>query len=285
MVPQGPTGEERSWPYFFMSHAHPKGAREDDPPESTPRRLVHQLYTELCWHLREICDPIEVTGDNVRMGWVDSEIQVGTDWGRWLADQLATCRVFVPLLSPAYFKSDMCGREWKAFSERRTEPRWPGWEHTESIVPICWAPLPGEMPAIAAKIQHISGEFPPSYQRTGLYGLMARPKMREDREETIYLLAERIRDVAYRNCINRGKPRQNLDDVPSAFGEESGPPLLHVGRPPGGRAGRAEEVDGDEAAGRGWGRARPGEGRPGRRCRHRRSRPRRPPRPWRGRWR
>jgi hypothetical protein len=256
MVPQGPTGEERSWPYFFMSHAHPEGAREDDLPESTPRRLVHQLYTELCRHLREICDPIEASGENVRMGRVDSGIQVGTDRGRWLADQLATCRVFVPLLSPAYFQSERCGREWTAFTERRTEPRRAGWEHIQSIVPVCWVPLQQEMPEIAAKLQQISGDFPPSYQRLGLYGLMARPEMREERAEAIFLLAERIRDVAYRIRIMRGAPRQSLDGVPNVFANESGPPRLLFGPPPGeGKAelpewNWAEEAGGGAAGGR-----------------------------------
>ncbi|NEE46574.1 TIR domain-containing protein, partial [Streptomyces sp. SID8455] len=56
-------------------------------------------------------------------GFMDREIRSGEGWSERLGETLATCRVFVPLFSPRYFASEMCGKEWHAFEQRAIHHR------------------------------------------------------------------------------------------------------------------------------------------------------------------
>ena len=228
------TSEDSVWPYFFLSHAHPPGSRFGSKRKSGPKKLVQRLFDSLCDHLGEICPSIGETP----MGMMDTRIAVGEDWGSWLSNQLSVCRVFVPLLSPGYFASEMCGKEWAVFKQRTVRQRHtPGGSGSEgvAIVPVLWAPMPlEEMPGVARALQFKEGSFPESYQEMGLYGLMARPKMKRDCQESVYLLAERIRDVARQTVITEGT-RPSLTTVRSIFvdpHEEKKPPRIRLAEPP-----------------------------------------------------
>jgi len=249
MVPQEPVGEERSWPYFFLSHAHPAGSKDAHRPQPLAEVLVRRLYEQLCDHLEQLCPPI--LGEATPMGLMDSRIDVGEPWNQWLAEQLGCCRVFVPLLSPPYVHSDMCGREWAVFAERETWLRrgGTGAEKPSAIVPVQWAPFLGGMPEPAARLQYNRGDFPASYKKFGLYGLMARPTMKDDAADTIYLLAERIRDVAFHVRIAKGKPRSSLKGVRSAFLVQTEPRLPRIGRPDGDAPGAPGEEGAEDEGG------------------------------------
>jgi hypothetical protein len=226
------TSEDSVWPYFFLSHAHPPGSRNGSKRKSGPKKLVQRLFDALCDHLGEICP----SNGETPMGMMDSRIAVGEDWDTWLSYQLSVCRAFLPLLSPGYFASEMCGKEWAAFAERKTWPRATGPDsgaaQGRAIIPVLWAPMPlDEMPPPARRLQFNEGSFPESYHEMGLYGLMARPKMKRDCQESVYLLAERIRDVARQTVIEEGR-RPSLTTVTSIFVESRKPPRIHLAEPP-----------------------------------------------------
>lgn len=212
----GVDGEAGNRPYFFLSHAHSPAVRGESRRLGRPAKLVRRLFFELCDHLGELCPPI----GTVPVGMMDGSIAVGEDWSQWLSQQLSQCRVLVALLSPGYFASEMCGKEWAAFSARpvrlaagveagRTAPT--------AVVPVRWVPTPlHEMPPAVRRLQYQHGDFPESYRSQGLYALMARPAMKADRRESVYLLAERIKEVATRTVVQEGEV-PDLAKVESAF--------------------------------------------------------------------
>jgi hypothetical protein len=228
---------EENRPYFFLSHAHAAGTRDGSRRPARPTTLVRRLFFELCDHLGELCPPISP----VPVGMMDARIEMGEDWAAWLGRQLGQCRVLVALLSPGYFASEMCGKEWAAFSSRAVRhvpgaagPTADPTAVPSAIVPVRWVPTPlDEMPAAARRLQFAHGDFPESYLSHGLYALMARPAMKADRRESVYLLAERIKEVAARTEIERGAAL-DLDRVPNAFAAVEAAerlPRLHPGLP------------------------------------------------------
>ncbi|MBC3842855.1 hypothetical protein GXW82_29795 [Streptacidiphilus sp. 4-A2] len=50
---------------------------------------------------------------------MDRGMHLGEGWVGRLSDALASCRVFVPLYSPRYFRSEPCGQEWRGFASRQ----------------------------------------------------------------------------------------------------------------------------------------------------------------------
>ena len=207
-------------PYFFLSHAHSPATRRESRRLGRPAKLVRRLFFELCDHLEVLCPPI----GTVPVGVMDSTIEVGEDWSQWLSQQLSQCRVLVALLSPGYFASQMCGKEWAAFSARPVRPAVAaeaGRATPTAIVPVRWVPTSlAEMPSPVSRLQYQHGDFPESYRTQGLYALMARPAMKADRRESVYLLAERIKEVATSTVIEQGVA-QDLAKVKSAFAEST----------------------------------------------------------------
>lgn len=71
------------------------------------------------------------------------EIETGDQWDLRLLGALQQSKVLVPLYSPAYFKSEYCGREWNLFHLRRQ--RWgqmnPGPNLPAVIRPVVWIPI------------------------------------------------------------------------------------------------------------------------------------------------
>ena len=89
-------------PFFFLSYAHsPKG----EPGGQDPDLWIAQLYDALCDHIGQLTD----LPPGSKPGFMDRELQQGQEWPWRLSNALATCRVFVPLYSKRYFKSEHCG--------------------------------------------------------------------------------------------------------------------------------------------------------------------------------
>jgi len=75
-----------------------------------------------------------------------SDLPTGVSWQEELKDRLNSAQVFLALLSPGYFMSDVCSKEWRFF-EKRMELDGRG---TGLVQPVLWSPkahleLPGGM--------------------------------------------------------------------------------------------------------------------------------------------
>lgn len=173
-------------PFFFLSYAH--GPR-DYLAGRDPDLWITQLYEDLCEHIRGLSG----LRSGTRPGFMDRELQPGQEWPRRLSVALATCRVFVPLYSRTYFKSEQCGKEWFAFNLRRLNYRARNVRPVETIVPALWVPVRnGRLPEAASSVQSNSADFGELYAEHGFYGIMKVSRWRDAYEMAVYLLARRI---------------------------------------------------------------------------------------------
>jgi FxsC-like protein len=198
-------------PFFFLSYAH--GPR-DDPGGRDPDLWVAQLFDDLCEHIKSLAD----LPPGKKAGFMDRELRQGHEWPRRLSKALATCRVFVPLYSRRYFKSEHCGKEWFAFNRRRLNYQAKNASYVETIVPALWIPVrDGRLPEATTAVQYNSSAFSPLYAEHGFYGIMKVSRWREAYEEAVYLLARQIVDAAEASPVEPGDlgPYESL---PSAFG-------------------------------------------------------------------
>ncbi|MGW6731624.1 TIR-like protein FxsC [Streptomyces sp. NPDC055013] len=196
-------------PYFFLSYAHTPSL--DD--SSDPDMWVHRLFRDLS----EDVMAMTAAPANVPIGFMDREMRTGQVWSHRLSEALATCRVFVPLYSPRYFVSDMCGREWSAFSRRQRHHHASSPPAPAAIVPALWTPVPRrQLPQTAQNLHYDHDQFGREYATLGLYGLMKLRSFRQHYEKTTYLLARTIVAAAQQSPPPVGPPL-DFAQLPSAF--------------------------------------------------------------------
>jgi FxsC-like protein len=205
-------------PYFFLSFAH---TPRDDHAGQDPDLWIAQFYSDLCDHVALLAD----LPPGVKPGFMDREIRQGYEWSWRLSQALATCRVFVPLYSRRYFRSEHCGKEWFAFSRRMLNQKAGNVRAREAIVPALWIPVPhASLPAVAQSVHFKPSDFGELYAEHGFYGTMKVRRWREDYEAAVYLLACRIVEVAEGAPAASGPP-EPYESLPSAFGgtDQAGP--------------------------------------------------------------
>lgn len=184
---------------------------------------VERLFQDLCGHVMALTD----LPAGAPAGFIDREIRSGEGWSERLGEALATCRVFVPLFSPRYFASEMCGKEWYAFAQRAIHHRARSNQSAEAIVPALWVPVPPtQLPGPAERLQFNHRDFGDRYVSDGLYGLIKLKLFEEEYERAVYELAKRIVTVADTIRLGTGRP-VDYRLAPSAFG----PPDSGVGGP------------------------------------------------------
>ncbi|ORT60112.1 FxsC protein [Streptomyces sp. CB03238] len=186
---------------------------------------VERLYRDLCGHVMAMTD----LPAGASAGFMDREIRSGEGWSERLGEVLATCRVFVPLFSPRYFASEMCGKEWYAFATRAIYHHAKHNKPADAIVPALWVPVPPEqLPGPAERLQFNHRDFGDRYVTDGLYGLIKLRIFAEEYERAVYELAKRIVSVADTAGISPGRP-VDYRSAPSAFGTPGrGPRPLQV---------------------------------------------------------
>ncbi|UQX04901.1 TIR-like protein FxsC [Streptomyces sp. RerS4] len=202
-------------PYFFLSYAH---TPRFGPGGPDPDMWVERLFRDLCAHVMALT----ALPAGSEAGFMDREIRSGEGWSERLGAALATCRVFVPLFSPRYFASEMCGKEWYAFAQRAIHHEAISNEPAEAIVPALWVPVPpSQLPGPAERLQFNHNTFGERYVTDGLYGLIKLRGYAEQYEQAVYELARRIVRVA--ETVRLGPVRPvDYRVVPSAFGPAGG---------------------------------------------------------------
>ncbi|MFB7954161.1 TIR-like protein FxsC [Streptomyces sp. NPDC056045] len=210
-------------PYFFLSYAHTPGYGGGTDPDM----WVERLFRDLCDHVAAMTD----LPAGAPAGFMDREVRSGEGWSERLGEVLATCRVFVPLFSPRYFASEMCGKEWYAFAQRAIHHRARSSRPAEAIVPALWVPVPpSQLPGPAERLQFDHRDFGDRYVSDGLYGLIKLRIFAEEYERAVYELAKRIVNVADTTRIGIGRP-VDYRQAPSAFGPRnsaSGPRPIRI---------------------------------------------------------
>ncbi|MFI5531501.1 TIR-like protein FxsC [Kitasatospora sp. NPDC051853] len=202
-------GAER--PYFFLSYAHVPRARTKGAGD--PNQWVSQLYEDLCEAVLALTD----YRSGRPVGFMDQSMHQGQLWAKRLSQELATCRVFVPLYSPRYFSSLACGQEWHSFTQRPVFPARQTSERTSGIVPVLWVPMSDrQLPEVARQLQFNHRGFGREYEDEGLYALMRLGYFRKAYELAVFRLARRIVEVAENTVIPPGRAL-DFNAQPSAF--------------------------------------------------------------------
>ncbi|MFC9425187.1 MULTISPECIES: FxsC protein [unclassified Streptomyces] len=208
-------------PYFFLSYAH---TPRDGASGADPDMWVQKLFRDLSEHVMAMTD----LPAGAQAGFIDREMRSGEGWSERLADVLATCRVFVPLFSPRYFASEMCGKEWYAFAQRVIYEQAKNNTTAEAIVPALWVPVPArQLPGPAERLQFNHRDFGDRYVTDGLYGLIKLRIFEDEYQRAVYELAKRIVSVADTAAIGPGRP-VDYRSAPSAFGTSGGPRPMQV---------------------------------------------------------
>lgn len=209
----------RTRPYFFLSYAHMPQRRGGEG--SDPNKLIRKLYDLLCE------DVMTLSGVSDDVGFMDRDISTGDDWPDQLAEALATCRVFVPLYSPHYFKSGQCGREWAAFARRIDNYRAMTGITINAIVPALYTPIEkDQLPPVARVIHYKHPDMGPLYEKDGFFGIIKRKGTNTDFRRAVFALAHRIVDVVHSTDLPAAM-RSNYHALTPAFG---GPYASGAGR-------------------------------------------------------
>ncbi len=197
-------------PYFFLSYAHmPRWEQGGGDPD----HWVHVLYKDLCENIMHLTD----LPAGAPAGFMDRELRSGEGWSEKLAENLATCRVFIPLFSPRYFASEMCGRELFAFNQRLVDARTTGLGAIPAIVPVLWTRVDySQLPESVGHLHIDNSAFGGAHANEGLYRLIKLNRRRDEYQETVLQLAEHIVRVAQDSPLPPGTPR-DYDATPSAF--------------------------------------------------------------------
>jgi hypothetical protein len=127
-------------PFVFLSYA-----REGDGEGPSEQSDVRRFFRQLCTHLIELVpvitfdertpSTIVVPGYLAGEPWTGREDQSGT------LSALASCRIFVPLVSERYFRDGLCRAEWTSFERRDEVLRAHHPLSLSAIVPVQWEPV------------------------------------------------------------------------------------------------------------------------------------------------
>jgi FxsC-like protein len=189
--------------YFFLSYA-----REDDP--EYVRRFFHDLSSQV--------RNLSGADRDEPVGFLDEQsLRMGQRWSVALGEALSTCRCFVAMTSPRYFRRDYCGREWAVFSDRLAayERQWN--RQAPALLPIRWIPM-SPMHPLAAEIQGTgAGLAAESYLDYGLRQMLDLQRFHDDYRAFVFDLARLIVSVAGAHDVPVPRRTVRLEEVQDAF--------------------------------------------------------------------
>ncbi|MFY1668876.1 TIR-like protein FxsC [Plantactinospora sp. WMMB334] len=189
--------------YFFLSYAR---GEEDE--------LVQRFFQDLS---KEVRLRAGLPGDAV-VGFVDRSIQVGERWPRQLSEALSSCRSFLALMSPRYFKSPSCGQEWQAFADRTHRYESVTKADSSLLKPLMWVPtVPSKMHPVAEPIQYFSDALGDTYRQLGIRQLMRLQRLRDDYRAFTFELAEQIVNSVETHRLAESVAAADFATLPSAF--------------------------------------------------------------------
>lgn len=189
--------------YFFLSYAR---GDEDE--------LIERFYRDLCTEVRLLAGA--PSGNAV--GFVDRTIQVGERWPGRLSDALGQCGCFIALMTPRYFQSEACGKEWQLFAQRARTYEAQANVDSSLLKPLMWVPMPqAKIHPVAEHYQHFSAPLGDTYQRLGVRQLMRLQRYRDDYHTFVFELARQIVDSVDRHQVPPRHRGSSFDQVHSAF--------------------------------------------------------------------
>jgi hypothetical protein len=201
-------------PFFFISYAH--NSEEED-------RHVGRFFRDLDHDVQMFAGLRRQT-----VGFCDVSLRLGERWSPALLDALRTCCVFIPIMSPVYFTSSVCGKEWAIFESRMARGDAPA-GRVSSLIPLLWVPM--DLPPVARRYQHHEASLGGAYKREKLRNLIRHH--RNDYQRLVEGLARRVVELSREARVPELAKRPAFHDVVSAFDDSPQPPeVLDPGLPP-----------------------------------------------------
>ncbi|WP_305788157.1 TIR-like protein FxsC [Symbioplanes lichenis] len=212
-------------PRFFISYVH-------HSPEDNQH--VEKFYEDLDRDVRLFAGIRQQ-----RAGFCDTSFQLGHRWSQGLVDALSTTQIFIPLLSPAYFASEACGKEWTLFESRLSRD-----SQVSSIIPLLWVGM-RNLPAVAEEYQYKEASFGPDYEEHKLRALIRDRRHDDAYQAFVQVLADRIVELSDEHPLPPATGRPRFDEVRAAFGTafDQQPDRTPVPRRRNGAAVRPDHVD------------------------------------------
>jgi FxsC-like protein len=195
--------------HFFLSYA-----RGDDD------EYVQKFFTDVSRELRRrgvLDEPV---------GFLDTDMVVGTEWEPELEEALCTCRVFVAIYTPRYFSRENCGKEWQVFNERMRRYEEQSGERPQTLLPILWVPPAADLPEEARRIQYLGGELGQAYAENGLFRILKVKRFEDEYEIFLAKLVDKMIERSRQWPLPRA-PRVGMAEVPNAFAWESQKPQVN----------------------------------------------------------
>lgn len=210
MARQG--GSEIPGTYFFLSYARLSplppvpGTDLTDPPDEWVRAFFRDLSAAV--------NHRAASGSGLRPGFLDVEVSSGPRGQHGLADELGAAEVFVPLLSPDYYRRSWPRTEWAGFEQRLRDAN--AVEPQRRFAPVLWVPLPtGErLPGLAGALSLADGAALRPYADYGLCALLRLPAYCGHYKQIVGELATRIVSIA---------EKEPLGPSPLSLSEAAGP--------------------------------------------------------------
>jgi FxsC-like protein len=186
--------------HFFLSYA-----RGDDD------EYVQKFFTDVSRELRRrgaLDEPV---------GFLDTNMDVGTEWEPELEEALCTCRVFIAIYTPRYFSREHCGKEWYVFNERMRRYEEQTGERPQTLLPILWVPPAQDLPEEARRIQYLApGELGQAYAENGLFRILKVKRFEDEYEIFLARLVDRMIERSRQWPLPRAH-RVGMAEVPNAF--------------------------------------------------------------------
>lgn len=187
----GPRLPER---YFFLSYARlppvppVRGADLADPPDE----WVREFFTDLSAAVGRQAAAGSVPG----LGFLGTADSTSRHWRSGIAEAIGSVEVFVPLLSPDYYRRSWPRKEWASFLQRLRDARVP--DPMRRFTPVLWVPLPtgAQAPELDAALSLADDASLEPYARYGLAALLRQPAYRSCYEQVVGELATRVVAIA-----------------------------------------------------------------------------------------
>lgn len=179
---------------FFVSHAT---AHDHDASGTTePNTVFAQFHQDLSRDL----DQLVARRSGADAGFLDRGLRAGSNWEREILTAIGTCQVLVALVSKPFCESPWCGKEWDAFTRRRTVRRADGalMPDPQCALPVLWTvDQQQDYPAIVDRFQRFrprptsQTELDQIYLREGIYGMFRAEK--DAYRATVWRIAQEIK--------------------------------------------------------------------------------------------
>ncbi|WP_200308453.1 TIR-like protein FxsC [Streptomyces adelaidensis] len=154
---------------------------------------VGRFYSDL---LKALDLPVTVSARQPTFRDVEN-IMLGDDWLLELSRAVGSCKAMVALYSPAYFRSQYCGKEWTHFAARVKRYQEMTSVQPRALVPVIWEPVPQRrMPAEVKAMQYTEQGLGEDYLKYGLLQLMQSDPGGDAYRHVVAELADRVRRAA-----------------------------------------------------------------------------------------